>query len=429
MSNFSFKSLFKRFADTSIPKVYLWVGGSFLILIIIGMIVGNMYLQEMLFLEGIEKAVPFYTEEELREYGELYKELSMEFQNEIGALSQDFANRTNRAGERIHYGVYNHEHAEVPSSKLIKIHNNGQNINKSDAGHMSDYDDSNNSFVKNDHGYDGYFNTFIDSDEFKNGVTINYTKTEGRAEGESNFKDILSIVSMIIDQKQGKNGENIDNQDIKKKVPRLIKELFKMSHTYTAESSDLYPCEKGCRVLFYYCNEVDSEYKNTGIDLKPFQIDPHDDFDEYCEEDFELIDPVGECVICGHNGKGCETDSGKCYHGSRYTLSNEGSVVFDVPHSIGTSRTGEGCDPEHNEPKDHCTHYECECEEECSHDNEDEIGCAGVYNCTGHEHWNCPGHFYVCCFGHTDLTVKIKIMYIDEMINVLKNGYSSEATD
>lgn len=52
------------------------------------------------------------------------------------------------------------------------------------------------------------------------------------------------------------------------------------------------------------------------------------------------------------------------------------------------------------------------------------LGCGGYYKCKGHDHWNCPGHFYVCCMGHTDITVNVKIMYIDEMINVIKNGYN-----
>lgn len=406
MSNFSFKSLYKRFADAKIPKVYMVFFGGLFVLIIIGMIVGNMYLQEMLFFEGMEKSIPFFTEEELREYGEIYKEESLKFRNDIGALSQGYANRTNRFGEKIHYGVYNHEHVEGNSAK-IKKHNNGQNVNKSDPGHVSDYDDSNNTFT-----VDG---TYIDSDEFKNGINIKYTKTEGRADGESNFQDILTIVSMLMDQKQSKSGDDEKSRDFKEKVPELIIKLFKMSHTFSGESSELYACEKGCRALFYYCNEIDNKYKNTGIDLTPFQVNSHSDFDDYSEEDFELIEPEGECVICGHNGKGCQVDSGLCYHSFDEDEENNCEHVMGsrgecgdlaVPHYICEGH--EVSDGEGGTTTEYCSN---------------ETGCEGHYHCPGHEHWNCEGHFYVCCPGHTDLTVNIKIMYLEEILDVIKNGY------
>ena len=272
-----------------------------------------MYLQEMLFFEGQEKSLQMFTEEELREYGEIYKELSLDFENNIGYLIEDYANRTNRAGERVHYGIYNHEHP-IDDTHKIKIHSNGENINKSENNQLSDLNDSMNTF-KVDASY-------LDTNEFKNGVTIKYAKTNGKADGESNFKDILTVVSMLIDQKQSKNESTVD---IKSKVPELIKRLYRISHTYTGESTELYGCEKGCRVLYYYCNEVDNGdkgYAGTGIDLQPFPINPHSDFDdyEYEDEDFELFEPEGECELCGHNGKGCELDSKKCYHGNTNTM-------------------------------------------------------------------------------------------------------------
>ena len=396
-NNFSFKNLFRRMTNVSIPKEFFYIGIGAILIILIGLMAGNMYLQEMLFFEGQEKSLQLFTEEELREYGEIYKNMSLDFENEIGYLIEDYANRTNRAGERIYYGVYNHEHPTDNTGK-IKIHKNGQNINAADDGHMSDYDDSMNTFSLDD--------SYIDSDEFKNGVKIQYAKTIGIEEGKSNYQDILAVVSMMIDQKQTRDNTNEDNQNIKDKIPELIKKLFKISHTYSGESTELYGCEKGCRVLFYYCNEVDNNYKGTGIDLIPFSINAHDDFEDYSEEDFELLEPAGECEICSHNGKGCELDSEKCWHGSadeesgcEHTMSDKGECTNCEPHSI-------------------CT-YEGEGEHDCS---ENPIGCGGHYDCEGHEHWNCPGHFYVCCMGHTDISVKIKIMYIDEMIDILKKG-------
>ena len=409
-SNFSFKNLLKRMPNVSIPKEFIYFGIGGVLVILIGLIASNMHLQEMLFFEGQEKSVQLFTEEELREYGEIYKDLSLDFQNEIGSYVQGYVRReeggakyfVNRAGERIYYGIFNHEHPTDDTNK-IKIHNNGQNINAAEDGHVSDYDDSMNTFRVNE--------SYIDSDEFKNGVTIKYSQTDGREEGESNYKDILTVVSMLIDQKQ--SDDTYDNngidKDLKSKVPNLVKNLYKMSHTYNGDITDLYPCNKGCRVLFYYCNEIDNEYKGTGIDLKPFEINGHDDFDDYSSEDFELFDPEDECEICGHNGKGCVLDSAKCYHGTedeesgcKHTMSSDGDCTNCQAHPI-------------------CT-YEGEGEHDCS---DSPIGCDGHYDCDGHEHFNCPGHFYVCCMGHRDITVKIKIMYIDEMLNVIKNGYNA----
>ena len=417
-SHFNFKSLLKRMPNVSIPKEFIYFGIGVVLVTLIGLIAGNMYLQEMLFFEGQEKSLQMFTEEELREYGEIYKEMSLNFENEIGYLIEDYANRTNRAGERIHYGIYNHEHPTDDTNK-IKIHSNGANVNAADDGHMSDYDDSMNTFKVKE--------SYIDTDEFKNGVTIKYAKTNGRADGESNFKDILTVVSMLIDQKQSKDESTVD---IKAKIPELIRTLFKISHTYIGDSTELYNCEKGCRVLFYYCNEVDNGdkgYAGTGIDLQPFPINPHDEFDDYSSEDFEIVEPEDACIICEHNGKGCIEDSALCYHGTYYSVSNEGSVVFECQHSVGDDPDDFGCD--NYEEKEFCSHFECNHEGECPHDNETGIGCAGCYECKGHKHWNCPGHFYICCMGHTNITVNIKIMYVNELIDVIKNGYNVGVED
>ena len=49
-SNFSFKNLLKRLPNVSIQKEFLYFGVGLSLVVIIGLIVGNMYLQEMLFL-------------------------------------------------------------------------------------------------------------------------------------------------------------------------------------------------------------------------------------------------------------------------------------------------------------------------------------------------------------------------------------------
>ena len=417
-SHFNFKSLLKRLPNVAIPKEFIYFGIGAVLVVLIGLIAGNMYLQEMLFFEGQEKSIQLFTEEELREYGEIYKEMSLDFENEIGYLIEDYANRTNRAGERIHYGIYNHEHPTDDTGK-IKTHQNGENTNKSENSQLSDLNDAMNTFKVKD--------SYIDTDEFKNGVTIKYAKTNGRADGESNFKDILTVVSMLIDQKQSKNESTVN---IKSKVPDLIKRLFRISHTYTGESTEVYSCEKGCRVLFYYCNEVDNGYVGTGIDLQPFPINPHSDFNDYGDEDFELVEPENECVLCEHNGKGCELDSKKCYHGNTDTygegiLGNMGGDYGGCLNYVAVPRctyVGEG---------EHDCHEgeEIEGEVDSMGNQRVRLGCGGYYKCLGHEHWNCSGHFYICCMGHTNVTVNVKVMYIDELLDVIKNGYNVGVED
>ena len=417
-SHFNFKSLLKRLPNVAIPKEFIYFGIGAVLVVLIGLIVGNMYLQEMLFFEGQEKSIQLFTEEELREYGEIYKEMSLDFENDIGYLIEDYANRTNRAGERIHYGIYNHEHPTDDTNK-IKIHQNGENTNKSENSQLSDLNDAMNTFRVKD--------SYIDTDEFKNGVTIKYAKTNGRVDGESNFKDILTVVSMLIDQKQSKNESTVD---VKSKVPDLIRRLFRISHTYTGESTEVYSCEKGCRVLFYYCNEVDNGYVGTGIDLQPFPINPHSDFNDYGDEDFELVEPENECVLCEHNGKGCVLDSKKCYHGNTDTygegiLGDMGTDYGDCFNYVAVPRctyTGDG---------DHDCHAgeEIKGEVDSMGNQKVRLGCGGYYKCLGHEHWNCSGHFYICCMGHTNVTVNIKVMYIDELLDVIKNGYNVGVED
>lgn len=430
-NSFDFKSLFKRLPNLSIPKEFIIFGAGLSLVVVIGLVVGNMYLQEMLFFEGQEKSLQLFTEEELREYGEIYKEMSLDFQNEIGAYTQGFARKeqgsrtiyyVNRAGENIYYGIYNHEHPTLNRSK-IHPHNNGENVNAADPigegiPYESNYDDHYNDFPNSD-DVDA---TFIDTEEFKNGIKIKYVLTQGRGAGESNYKDILTVISMILDQKQGDNSFNVDDSgniiDLKEKIPELVKRLFKMSHTYSGSVSELYSCEQGCRALFYYCNEEDNKFASTGIDLVPFDINPHDELDDYDSSDFEIVGPTGECEICGHNGKGCILDEEKCWHGS--------DSEEKGPHYLGRGMTSDFVDV--------CSkcHEVNDCQHECEGCGGEELGCihvcdSGCYDCfcDGHEHWNCPGHFYVCCMGHRDISITVKIMYVDEMVNALKNGYGS----
>lgn len=355
-SNFNFKSLLSRMPKVSIPIEFMYFGVGMVLLVIIGLVVGNMYMQEMLFNEGIEKTTPLYTEDELREYGNLYKDLEKEFEESIAAKIQTYANRTNRRGNRIKYGVY----GQYNSEDLL-------------------------------------------NDDFVDGVTIKYAKTPGREDGESNLQDILSAVAILIDQKQSKSKE--DNK-------RLIRALYNVSHTFTGTSTDLYPCTHGCFCDFYHCSDIADVpiYDHCNIKYQPFNITPHDEYDDYAEEDFEIVEPIGECEVCSadsskmcYEQRGC-VQNGTCYHGD------------EEDHNIGTI-----------EPTDDvCTNwspvFDCTYEGDGDHDCSDSpIGCGGYYQCQGHPHYECPdGHFYVCCMGHTNITINIRIMYLSEMMEELK---------
>ena len=365
-SNFSFKHLLNRMPNVSIPKEFIYFGIGTVLIIILGLIVGNMYLQEMLFIEGIEKSIPLYTEEELREYGNLYKELEKEFEEEIASKIQTYANRTNRRGDRIKYGVY------------------------------------------------GQYNTEdLLNDDFVDGVTIKYAKTSGREDGESNLQDILSAVAILIDQKQSKSEEN---------NKRLIRALYKVSHTFTGTSTDLYPCTHGCFCDYYHCSDIADNpiYDHCNIKYQPFSITPHDEYDDYSEEEFEIVEPLGECEVCAadsskmcYDQRGCVQD-GTCYHGEE---DEENGTYY-----LGRGRTEDFVDK--------CTkcHDENDCQHECEGCGGEELGCIHECNsdcydcfCDGHEHWCCPdGHYYICCMGHTNITINIRIMYLSEMMEELK---------
>ena len=360
-SNFDFKSLLKRLPSVKIPKEFIYFGIGMILLIIIGLIVSNMYLQEMIFNEGIEKTTPLYTEEELREYGALYKELEIAFEEEIASKIQTYANRTNRKGENIRYGVY----GQYNSDDLL-------------------------------------------NDDFVDGVTIKYAKTPGRKDGESNFQDILSVVAILIDQRQSKSEE--ENK-------RLIRSLYNLSHTFTGVSTDLYPCVHGCFCDYYHCSDIADNpiYDHCNIKYQPFSIEPHGEYDDYSEEDFTIIEPIGVCEVDSeidgthcYNQRGC-VQEGICYHG---------------PGGNG-SRSEDG-DMGRTEPVDMCSNYspnyDCDYDGDGEHDCSDNpIGCAGFWQCNGHEHYHCPnGHFYVCCMGHTNITISIRIMYLNEIVEELK---------
>lgn len=422
---FSFKNLIGKVIGHNAIMPFVSIFGIIVFIVVVGIISSRMYLHQMLFFEGIEKSTPMFTEEELREYGDIYKELSLSFQGEIGALTQGYAhtktkNYVNRAGEKTYYGIYNHERPERKNDR-IKTHNNGQI-------RVSVNEDGNPQYANQRVDID-IDSTYVDSDEYKNGINIKYLKTEGRYEGESNFQDILTVASMLLDQKQSKDD---DKAQVKSKMKDLITYLFKMSHTYMANVSELYSCEKGCRCLYYYCNEDDFKYKNSGIDLTPFPINPHDEFPDYdMDTDYEIVGAESECEICEHAGKGCILSETRCYHGKKGELKFKDSlneIEVEVEHLIVNSFSMGNNPPSEDVCSDPETHIEYKTEIQVTYEDgervENEVQVPMYYyTCKGHEHWDCPGHFLICCMGHRDISIQVKIMYIDEMLDVIKNGY------
>ena len=65
-----------------------------------------------------------------------------------------------------------------------------------------------------------------------------------------------------------------------------------------------------------------------------------------------------------------------------------------------------------------CDH-DCD-NDDCSHDcSRRTLGCAGYYECNGHDHWGCPnGHYASACYGHVDLTMNINIASLNRIFTM-----------
>ena len=88
------------------------------------------------------------------------------------------------------------------------------------------------------------------NDDYVNCVNITYSNSS-RKEGENNFDDIIAVINSIY----GADADKYEND-----VMEIFEYLFDISHTYTSESTELYPCEYGCAWTKYYCGD----YKVVG---------------------------------------------------------------------------------------------------------------------------------------------------------------------
>lgn len=212
--------------------------------------------------------------------------------------------------------------------------------------------------------------------DYKEGVTLTYATGVS-----SNIEDILSCLAIIMNQEQGLHMDE---------ALALEEALYKSSHFYQYFESALYQCQSGCTTTHYRCWEDKLNYSESDLKFEPWKYS-------------DVVTPTGECVVCKSNGveykdyAGC-TVTGTCYHGEN--------------GDMGRSHNG-------------CTNYEAvwDCDhscdsEDCSHDCSGRaLGCAGHYECLGHDHYGCPdGHDIATCFGHVDLTVNINIADMETLM-------------
>ena len=141
-----------------IPKI---VGGGIIFMtILITVILVQMNETTVLLNEGIAKSTPMLRADIVAKLGEIYIRKENEFESELKSIILGIANRKNKRGDEIYYGV-----------------NGKRNI-----------DDMMN-------------------DDYVNGVNLTYVKSDSnKKDGESNFNDILSVLSSMY-------GADVDRYD------------------------------------------------------------------------------------------------------------------------------------------------------------------------------------------------------------------------
>ena len=192
-----------------------------LVTIVIVIVINSGTDENIAILEAGNKNIPIIKAEDLDHLGRVYTTLNEQFEREIDELTLGNTNRHNLTDNRInaltHYGVY------------------GQ--------------DNPNPFK---------------NDEYTNGIRITYEKDNSNiSNGASNFNDIVAVMAMMYDQQ-------MDTIPIDK-LEETFTKLFWMSHTYTYDSDELYPCRYGCSsVNRYKCTDVYKDYQGSNLKYHPF---------------------------------------------------------------------------------------------------------------------------------------------------------------
>lgn len=468
----------RMYREWLIPRV---IGGVIIFMIVlIVVILVQMNERSALINEGTTKSVPMLRQETVAKLGEIYIRKENEFESELKNIILGIANRKNKRGDEIYYGV-----------------NGKRNID-----------------------------TMI-NDDYVNGVNLTYVKSDSkRADGESNFNDILAVLSSMY---------GADSDRYEDEVIEMFEHLFDISHTYNSESTELYPCEHGCAWTKYYCGDnkvVGTLSKNEGgngeqvhyykcdyymgeegkygLMYDPFIIKKRSNYpeiealaddenfmkttaivgpschtsfnntnfsgtgttyagkgrvsiDDTSSDIFYLEKAEGTCPVCSEGKStfttttkkfsGCvavdmelsetnkhhmesqkayndDYDSGLCFHGSCVVLEDDKHKnKVPVWHAVGAAPT----DCKSCEAVKYCGHiHKSSCENDegemiCGHDKEDDmpLGCMGQYNCNGHVHYACPGHIVICCFGHTTLNLNVNILYHEGIMDELKKSKKS----
>lgn len=223
-------------------------------------------------LEAGNKNIPIIKSEDLDYLGRVYMTLNEEFEREIDELTLGNTNRHNLTDNKVnalsHYGVYGK--------------------------------DNPNPFK---------------NEEYTNGIRISYEKDNASIEnGASNFNDIIAVMAIMYDQQM--------DTIAKEKLEETFEKLFWLSHTYTYDSDELYPCRYGCSsVNSYKCTDVYKDYQGSNLKYHPFTVPSHNLYSEAGyedEEDFIIQVPERLCDVHGKEGAGCIWEPEKvCYHGER----------------------------------------------------------------------------------------------------------------
>ena len=246
-------------------------------------------------LEAGADTVPIIKQEDLDVLGRTYSILNEEFEREINDLTTGEANRHNKMDQVLtHYGVYGKENTDP-----------------------------------------------FKNDDYVNGIRISYDKTNANIpNGASNFNDIISVMSVLYEQKM--DTKSID--ELKETFTRL----FWLSHTYTYNSDELYPCRHGCLAENNYkCTAVYNDYRSTRyLKYELFTVPYHEEYADlgYDErENFRVVVPRHQCIVHGQRGAGCEWDETKtCYHGSGMQTFASCELKINTQPSDGESGGGGG---------------------------------------------------------------------------------------
>ncbi len=296
---------------------------------------------------------PDYTTPEEMGFQQRYEQAQIKFQSQIDGIINGYAKTLNKKGQQIPYGV------------------NGAN---------------------NQEG--------CRNDDYVSGVTMHFD-----SEKSNNLEDILSCVTVIMQQKQAEHHAE---------ALELVDCFYQSSHTYDYMESLLYSCNSGCEITRYFCNEAEDGYINTEMKFAP-----------YLYEELVIPEESHQCEVDRENPEmkfsdyaGCVV-TGTCFHNSGDEEDNFGRRK---PQKSKCSNPEAFWNCKHSCTNPKCTH-------DCSRSS---LGCGGYWYCGGHDHFGCPdGHEVKTCFGHVNMEMNIHMKTMEELfalggVEVNEDGSGTE---